>query len=70
MRKSYSQEILIKIKKKKCNIGVIWLGYVGLKLLIEFANKKIMLYGFDNDKNKVISLKKTNLQFHTLKIKH
>ena len=58
MRKSYSQEILIKIKKKKCNIGVIGLGYVGLKLLIEFANKKIMLYGFDNDKNKVISLKK------------
>ncbi len=58
MNKNYSKDILKKIKTKKCKIGVIGLGYVGLKLLIELAKKKILLYGFDNDKGKIQNLKK------------
>ncbi len=54
----YSLQILNKIKQKKLSIGIIGLGYVGLKLLLQFANKKFKVYGFDNDSKKIKNLKK------------
>ena len=41
-----------KIKKNKEIIGIFGLGYVGLPLALNFAKKKIKVYGFDIDKKK------------------
>lgn len=46
-----------KIKNKKITIGVIGLGYVGLKLMLEFAKKKIHTIGFDNNHKKIYNLR-------------
>ena len=43
--------------RKKINIGIIGLGYVGLPLLL-LINKKFNFFGFDKDNSKVSSLKK------------
>ncbi len=38
---------------KKINVGIIGLGYVGLKMLHSMSLKKRLLcFGFDNDKKK------------------
>ena len=58
MTNNYNLKILKKIKQKKLSIGIIGLGYVGLKLLLQFANKKFEVYGFDNDSKKIKNLKK------------
>ena len=41
----------------KYKIGIIGLGYVGFPLAVEFS-KHFITSGFDNDKNKIISLNK------------
>ena len=43
--------------KKKLNIGIVGLGYVGLPLLL-LINKKFNVYGFDKDVDRINSLKK------------
>ncbi len=43
--------------KKKINVGVIGLGYVGLPLLL-LINKKFNVFGFDKDNHKINMLKK------------
>ena len=45
--------IFNKIKNKKCQIGVIGLGYVGLPLSVLIAKKKFKVYGYDQDINKI-----------------
>lgn len=52
------KKILHKIKTKQINIGIIGLGYVGLKLLLQFGKKKIKVYGFDKEINKISLLKR------------
>ncbi|HQJ74766.1 MAG TPA: nucleotide sugar dehydrogenase [Bacteroidota bacterium] len=47
-----------KIISKKAVIGVVGLGYVGLPLAVEYANKGFKTYGIDVDKKKIDSLKK------------
>lgn len=42
-----------KIKNKKCKIGVIGLGYVGLPLSVLIAKKNFKVYGYDQDINKI-----------------
>lgn len=42
-----------KILEKKAVIGVIGLGYVGLPLVLRFAEKKFKVIGFDTDKQKI-----------------
>ena len=59
MKNEIQKKILNKIKSKKVKIGIIGIGYVGLNLLIQFAKKKIKVYGFDNDEIKINSLKKS-----------
>lgn len=53
-------ELEQKLKTGKFTTGIIGLGYVGLPLALEFAEKNIPVLGFDLDKNKVdfISKKK------------
>ena len=52
------KKILYNIKTKNINVGIIGLGYVGLKLLLQFGKKKFKVYGFDKDINKINILKK------------
>ncbi|MBV6478507.1 MAG: UDP-N-acetyl-D-glucosamine 6-dehydrogenase [Ignavibacteria bacterium] len=42
-----------KVKQNKFTVGIIGLGYVGLPLALEFANKGIKVIGFDLDESKV-----------------
>ncbi len=53
-----SKKMLNLIKSKQAIIGVIGLGYVGLPLLIRFAEEGFRIIGFDIDKNKVKKLNK------------
>ena len=45
-----------KIQSKKCTVGVVGLGYVGLPLAVEYASKGIKTIGIDLDKAKVKSI--------------
>ena len=42
-----------QLENKTAKIGVIGLGYVGLPLAVEFAEKDFSVLGIDNDKSKV-----------------
>ena len=42
-------DLLQKINNKSAKIGIIGLGYVGLPLGLEFANKGFKVVGFDLD---------------------
>lgn len=52
----YDLKLSSKINSKKCVIGVVGLGYVGLPLVREFTKKKFKVIGIDKDKKKVLSL--------------
>ncbi|MBN1398743.1 MAG: nucleotide sugar dehydrogenase [Bacteroidetes bacterium] len=51
-----SENLYQKIEQKKAIVGVIGLGYVGLPLILCFAEKGFKSIGFDIDKNKSASL--------------
>ena len=65
MKENFNRKILNKIKNRQLSIGIIGLGYVGLKLLLQFASKKFKVSGFDNDLKKIRDLKKVNHQSPT-----
>ena len=46
------------IKTNKIKIGIIGLGYVGLPLAVEIANKGAKVIGFDISKKKVQQINK------------
>lgn len=50
---SYLFELEKKIENKTINIGIIGLGYVGLPLMLGFAENGFKVVGFDIDSNKV-----------------
>lgn len=50
------KELLASIKEKKAVIGVVGLGYVGLPLVLRFAEVGYKVIGFDIDKSKVDAL--------------
>jgi len=52
------KEIIKKIKKKEIKVGVIGLGYVGLPVVLRFANAGFKIIGFDIDKEKVEKVNK------------
>lgn len=53
VKMNYKEILLQKIEDKSATIGVIGLGYVGLPLALEFANKKFNTIGFDIDEKKI-----------------
>ena len=55
---NYYQILEKKITKKKCLVGIIGVGYVGLNLLIQFNKNKINTIGFDTNIKKINMLKK------------
>jgi UDP-N-acetyl-D-glucosamine dehydrogenase len=55
---NFKSELIEKIKNKSVKVGIIGLGYVGLPLALEFAEKNIEVLGFDLDEKKIESLRK------------
>ncbi|MDD5645105.1 MAG: nucleotide sugar dehydrogenase [bacterium] len=53
-------DIKKKISEKKCRVGIIGLGYVGLPLAVEFAQSGFHVTGFDVNSGKVASVNKGN----------
>ena len=47
-----------KINKKKAQICIIGLGYVGLPLAVAFGKKGYSVVGFDNSQSRIARLKK------------
>ncbi len=50
------RDLLDKIKQKEATVGIIGLGYVGLPLLIRFAEAGFPMIGFDIDSRKIDAL--------------
>jgi UDP-N-acetyl-D-glucosamine dehydrogenase len=50
--------LLAAIKDKRCRVGIIGLGYVGLPLARAFTDRGIAVMGFDVDSSKVIRLQR------------
>jgi len=55
---NYKELFLQKINDKTFVVGIVGLGYVGLPLGLEFAEKEFKVLGFDMDQRKVDSLEK------------
>ena len=55
---NYKKLLLQKINDKTFVVGIVGLGYVGLPLGLEFAEKEFKVLGFDMDQRKVDSLEK------------
>lgn len=53
-------ELLKKIEDKTAKIGIVGLGYVGLPLGLEFAEKDFFVLGFDIDESKIPILNSGN----------
>ena len=47
------RELIAKIKDKKAKIGIVGMGYVGVPLGIEFAERGLEVVGFDTDAEKI-----------------
>ena len=60
MRNPYIEKINNLIESKKCRIGIIGLGYVGLPLSILFAKNNFKIVGFDIDQKKISKIKKND----------
>lgn len=72
MLANHKISLINKIKKNKCKICIVGLGYVGLPLVIQFANK-YQVFGFDIDKEKIKSISKNQSyikQFSNSQIKN
>ena len=68
-RNNYYKELNLKILSKKCLVGVVGIGYVGIQLLIQFSKKKIKTLGFDRDFEKIKFLKKGKSPYSYIKNK-
>mgnify|MGYP001197943242 CR=1 FL=1 len=55
---NFVKKLNTKIAKRCLNIGVIGIGYVGIKLVLAFSKRQNLIYCFDQDKNKISRLKK------------
>ena len=53
---NYKQVLLNKLKTRQAVIGIIGLGYVGLPLLLRYAEEGFKVVGFDTSEYKVKQL--------------
>ena len=60
MKNIFLKKITNLIDAKKCSVGIIGLGYVGLPLSILFAKNNFKIIGFDIDKKKIAKIKRNN----------
>lgn len=56
-----------KINKRCLKIGIIGIGYVGIKLVLAFSKNKNIIHCFDKDKNKLNLLKKGKSPYSYIK---
>ncbi len=63
----FKKELIKKIKKKSLNIGIIGIGYVGIKLVLAFSKGNNFIYCFDSDLKKIKTLRKKNSPFSYIK---
>ncbi|MCA9993084.1 MAG: UDP-N-acetyl-D-glucosamine dehydrogenase, partial [Anaerolineales bacterium] len=49
------QQLLQKIENRQARVGVVGLGYVGLPLVVAFAEQGFQVVGVDVDSRKVAS---------------
>jgi UDP-N-acetyl-D-glucosamine dehydrogenase len=52
------EQLILKIKEHEAVVGIVGLGYVGLPLMLRFAEVGFPTLGFDIDETKVDQLKK------------
>lgn len=64
---SMKNHILEKINDKSATIAIIGMGYVGLPLALEFAEKGFITVGFDIDENKIPVLNSGNSYINHIK---
>ncbi len=62
------QKLIEKLSGKEATIGIIGLGYVGLPLILHFAESGLKAIGFDIDQNKVDHINKGESYFHHIPI--
>jgi len=55
---NYKELLLQKVRDKSFKVGIVGLGYVGLPLGLEFAEKEFNVLGFDMDQRKIDFLSK------------
>ena len=60
MKNIFLKNAINSVNTRKCNVGVIGLGYVGLPLSILFVKNNFKVIGFDTDKKKISNIKKNN----------
>lgn len=58
------EELILKIKERKIEVGIIGLGYVGLPLVIRFCEAGFKVRGFDVDPEKVEKLNSGHSYIH------
>ena len=58
MKNIFLKKITNLIDAKRCRVGIIGLGYVGLPLSILFAKNNFKIIGFDIDKKKIAKIKR------------
>ena len=63
----YREKLKDRINNKKAKIAVIGLGYVGLPLAVEFAQKGFFVFGIDIDKKKIKALSRGNSYIQDIK---
>ena len=49
-------KLIKKYKKKEIKVGIVGIGYVGLKLLLQFGNNNVRVIGFDKDETRIEEL--------------
>lgn len=67
---NYLEKLKCGIESKRAKIGVIGLGYVGLPLVVAFANKGFSVLGFDIDQDKVDRIKQTQSYIRHISSEH
>jgi UDP-N-acetyl-D-glucosamine dehydrogenase len=58
------EDLLAKIRNRKARVGVVGLGYVGLPLVLRFAEEGFPVIGFDIDSEKVAKLNEGQSYIH------
>lgn len=67
---NYLEKLKCRIDGKQAKIGVIGLGYVGLPLVVAFAQKGFSVLGFDIDQYKVDRIKQTQSYIRHIPSEH
>lgn len=60
----FKNDLLQKIQKKEAVVGIVGLGYVGLPLMLRYAEEGFPVLGYDVDRNKITKLNNKQSYIH------